>query len=188
MPTDAKRAAVAELTELLRGSSAIAVADYRGLRVADLQAVRRALVESGVEFHVVKNSLTSLAADEAGRGQLKPMLAGPTALATTSGDAVTMAKSVLDALRPYARVVTLRGGLLGDRPIDADALQRLSTMASREILLVRVAGGMAAPMSRMATVLAAPIAGLGRVLAAVAEQKGSAGGTATESGGTSAGS
>lgn len=187
MPTDEKRQTVAELAELLRGSTALAVADYRGLRVRDIQAVRRALGDD-VEFHVVKNSLMSIAADEAGRSELKPLLSGPTALATTPGDAVAMAKSVLDALRPYARVVTLRGGLLGDRAIDVDALQRLSTTASREILLGRVAGGMAAPMSRMATVLAAPIASLGRVLAAVAEQKGSTGGTVAESGGAPAGS
>lgn len=188
MPTDAKRQAVAELAEMLGGSAALVVADYRGLRVADIQAVRRALGANGVEFHVVKNSLMSIAADDAGRSELKPFLAGPTALATTPGDAVALAKSVLDALRPYSRVVTLRGGLLGERAIDADGLQRLSTLASREVLLGRVAGGMAAPMSRMATVLAAPIASLGRVLAAVAEQKSSAGGTATESGGTPAGS
>ncbi len=188
MPTEEKRQAVAQLAELLRNSAALAVADYRGLSVADIQAVRRALGASGVEFRVVKNSLMSIAADEAGKSELKPLIAGPTALAMTPGDAVAMAKSVLEALRPYARVVTIRGGLLGERAIDAEALQRLSTVASREVLLARVAGGMAAPMSRMATVLAAPIASLGRVLAAVAEQKGSAGGTAAESGGAPAGS
>ena len=188
MPTEEKRQAVAELAELLRGSSALAVADYRGLRVSDIQAVRRALSPSGVEFRVVKNSLMSIAADEAGRSELKPLLAGPTALATTPGDAVAMAKGVIDALRPYSRIVTIRGGLLGDRAIDAEALQRLSTTASREVLLARIAGGMASPMSRMATVLAAPIASLGRVLAAVAEQKSSAGETAAESGGAPAGS
>ena len=188
MPTEAKRQAVAELAELLRSSTALAVADYRGLRVTDIQAVRRALAPSGVEFRVVKNSLMSIAADEAGKAELKPLLTGPTALATTPGDAVALAKSILDALRPYSRVVTLRGGLLGERAIDADALQRLSATASREVLLARVAGGMAAPMSRMATVLAAPIASLGRVLGAVAEQKTTAGGTATESGGAPAGS
>jgi len=171
MPTDTKRQAVTELAELLRSSSAVAVADYRGLKVADMQTVRRALRESGVQLHIAKNRLLKIAADEADLAELKPLLEGPTALATIDGDEAAMAKALADAFRPYSRVVTLRGGMLGSRAIDASQLTRLATLPSRDVLLARLAGGMAAPMTGMAGVLAANLRNLVGVLSAVADQK-----------------
>jgi len=171
MPTDVKRQAVTELAELLRSSSAMAVADYRGLKVSEMQTVRRTLRESGVQLTVAKNRLLKIAADEADRADLKPMLTGPTALATIDGDEAAMAKALADALRPYARVVTVRGGMLGATPIDAAQLTRLATLPSREILLGKLAGSMAAPISGMAGVLAANLRNLVGVLAAVADKK-----------------
>ena len=171
MPTDIKRQAVTELAELLRSSSAIGVADYRGLKVSDMQSVRRTLRENGVQLHIAKNRLLKIAADEADRTELKPMLEGPTALATIDGDEAAMAKALADAFRPYSRVVTLRGGMLGSVAIDASQLSRLATLPSREVLLAKIAGGMAAPMTGMANVLAANIRNLANVLNAVADQK-----------------
>ena len=172
MPTDTKRQAVSELAELIRSSSAMAVADYRGLKVSDMQAVRRTLRESGVQLHIAKNRLLKIAADEADRAELKPLLSGPTALATIDGDEAAMAKALADAFRPYSRIgVTWRGGMLGDRPIDASQLARLATLPSREVLLGRIAGGMAAPMTGMAGVLAANIRNLVGVLSALADKK-----------------
>lgn len=171
MPTDVKREAVAELAELLRSSSAMAVADYRGLKVSEMQTVRRTLRENGVQLHVAKNRLLKIAADEADRPELKPMLEGPTALATIDGDEAAMAKALAEALRPYSRVVTVRGGMLGSRAIDASQLTKLATLPSREVLLGKIAGGMAAPMTGMAGVLAANLRNLVGVLAAVADKK-----------------
>lgn len=171
MPTDAKRQAVTELAELLRSSSAIAVADYRGLKVAEMQAVRRSLRDNGVQLTVAKNRLLKIAADEADRAELKPMLDGPTALATIDGDEAAMAKAVADALRPYSRVVSLRGGMLGSVAIDASQLSRLATLPARDVLLGRIAGGMAAPLTSMAGVLAANLRNLVGVLSAVADKK-----------------
>jgi large subunit ribosomal protein L10 len=172
MPTDIKRQAVTELADLLRSSSAIAVADYRGLKVSDMQSVRRTLRDSGVQLHIAKNRLLKIAADEADRAELKPMLEGPTALATIDGDEAAMAKALADAFRPYSRIgVTLRGGMLGSTAIDASQLSRLATLPSREVLLAKIAGGMAAPMTGMAGVLAANIRNLVGVLSAVADQK-----------------
>jgi large subunit ribosomal protein L10 len=171
MPTDTKRQAVAELAELLRTSSAIAVADYRGLKVSDMQSVRRTLRDSGVQLHIAKNRLLKIAADEADRAELKPMLTGPTALATIDGDEAAMAKALSDALRPYSRVVTVRGGMLGSQAIDAAQLTRLATLPSRDVLLGKIAGGMAAPMTNMAAVLAANLRNLVGVLSAVADKK-----------------
>jgi large subunit ribosomal protein L10 len=171
MPTDVKRQAVAELAELLRTSSAMAVADYRGLKVSEMQSVRRTLRDSGVRLTIAKNRLLKIAADEADRAELKPLLDGPTALATIDGDEAAMAKALAEALRPYSRTVTVRGGLLGDQPIDADQLTRLATLPSREVLLGKLAGGMAAPMTGMAGVLAANLRNLVGVLSAIADQK-----------------
>ena len=131
MPTDTKRQAVAELAELLRSSSAMAVVDYRGLKVSDMQSVRRTLRDSGVQLHIAKNRLLKIAADEADRTELKPSLSGPTALATIDGDEAAMAKALADALRPYTRAgITVRGGMLGNRAIDASQLTRLATCCS----------------------------------------------------------
>ncbi len=171
MPTDVKRQAVAELAELLRASSAMAVADYRGLKVSDMQAVRRTLRDSGVQLHIAKNRLLKIAADEADRTELKPRLTGPTALATIDGDEAAMAKALADALRPYSRTVTVRGGMLGSQAIDASQLTRLATLPTRDVLLGKIAGGMAAPMTGMAAVLAANIRNLVGVLSAVADKK-----------------
>jgi large subunit ribosomal protein L10 len=172
MPTDIKRQAVTELAELLRSSSAMAVADYRGLKVSDMQAVRRTLRDSGVQLTIAKNRLLKIAADEADRAELKPLLEGPTALATIDGDEAAMAKALAEALRPYARTgISVRGGMLGNRAIDASQLTRLATLPSRDILLGKIAGGMAAPMTSMAAVLGANLRNLVNVLHAVADQK-----------------
>jgi large subunit ribosomal protein L10 len=171
MPTDVKRQAVAELTELLRSSSAMAVADYRGLKVSEMQSVRRSLRDAGVQLTIAKNRLLKIAADEAELPELKPMLTGPTALATIDGDEATMAKALSDALRPYSRVVSVRGGMLGSTAIDSSQLTRLATLPSREVLLGKIAGGMAAPLTGMAGVLAANLRNLVGVLSAVADQK-----------------
>ncbi len=170
MPNESKRQAVSALAEMLRGSSAMAVADYRGLSVSDMQVVRRSLRANGVELHVAKNRLLKIAADEVGLEELKPMLAGPTALATISGDEVTLARALQEAFRPY-RGVTLRGGLLGTSAIDGSGLSRLASLPSREVLLSQLAGGMAAPISGMASVLAANLRNLVGVLSAVADKK-----------------
>jgi large subunit ribosomal protein L10 len=170
MPTDAKRQAVTELAEMLRGSTAIAVADYRGLKVSEMQIVRRSLRAAGVELHVAKNRLLKIAADQADRADLKPMLEGPTALATISGDEVALAKALQDAFRPY-RVVSLRGGLLGNQSIDAAGLARMASLPSRDVLLGRLAGGIASPITGFASVLAANLRNLAGVLNAVADQK-----------------
>jgi large subunit ribosomal protein L10 len=176
MPTDAKRQAIAELTELLRSSSALAVADYRGLKVSEMSSVRRLLRASGVELHVAKNRLLKIAAAEAGRAELTSLLSGPTALATSSGDETSLAKALQDALRPYSKVVALRGGLLGGVAVDAAAFQQLASLPSREVLLGRLAGVMVAPIAGMAGVLAGNLRNLVGVLSAVADQKRASGG------------
>ncbi len=107
MPTEAKQETVAELTEEARGSAAMIVSEYRGLKVSELGEIRRNLRKQNVSYRVVKNRLMKIAATEAGAERLGLLLEGPTAVAFGSGDEAAMAKAVLDTLRPY-RVVKNR--------------------------------------------------------------------------------
>jgi large subunit ribosomal protein L10 len=171
MPTEAKKAAVAELKDELSKARAMIVADYRGLTVSDISAVRRNLRGEGITYRVVKNRLAKIAAQDAGNGELTELLEGPSALAMTSGDEVTLARTFLDAVRPF-RTVTVRGAVLSGRRIDADSVTRLAALPSREILLGQLAGGMASPLSSMASLLSAPLRNLGYALSQLAEQRG----------------
>jgi large subunit ribosomal protein L10 len=173
MPTEAKRATVAKLKDEIAGSHAAIVADYRGLTVADLKQIRTSLRAQGISYRVVKNRLARIAASEAGRDELRELLDGPTGLALGGADEVTLARAFLDAVRPF-RVVTVRGGLIGERRIDAEGVTRLAALPSREVMLAQLAGGMAAPLSALASVIAAPLRNLGYALAQLAAQRGAA--------------
>jgi large subunit ribosomal protein L10 len=170
MPTEAKRATVAELREELSRSNAALVADYRGLSVSDIGAIRRALREQGITYRIVKNRLARIAADEAGRAELGELLDGPTGLAMGGPDETTLARTFLDAVRPY-RTVVVRGGVVGTRRIDGDDVTRLSRLPNRDVLLAQLAGGMASPLSTLASLFAAPLRNLGYGLQQLAERK-----------------
>ncbi len=170
MPTEAKRATVAALKEDLSAAKATIVADYRGLTVADISAVRRALRGQGIKYRVVKNRLAKIAAQEAGNTELAALLEGPSAVAMGGGDEVALAKSFLDAIRPY-RTVAIRGAVLGGLRVDAASVTRLATLPSREVMLGQLAGAMVAPLANMASLLAAPLRNLGYALSQLADQK-----------------
>ena len=171
MPTEEKRAAVAELTEAIAGSKGSIVADYRGLSVGDLGTIRRSLREQGVQYRIVKNRLAKIAAEQAGVGELSELLQGPTGIALSSGDEAALARTFLDAVRPF-RTVEVRGGVVGGRRIDAAGVTRLATLPGREVLLAQLAGGIASPLSTMAGLLNAPLRNLAYALQQLAEQRG----------------
>jgi large subunit ribosomal protein L10 len=170
MPTEAKKATVAALKEEFSAAKAMIVADYRGLTVADISAIRRGLRGNGIKYRVVKNRLAKIAAQEAGNTALAGLLEGPSALAMGGGDEAALAKSFLDAIRPY-RTVVVRGAVLGGQMVDADSVTRLATLPPREVLLAQLAGGMASPLASMASLFAAPLRNLGYALAQVADRK-----------------
>ena len=174
MPTEAKRETIAELREALAGSRTLIVSEYRGLTVKELAEIRRALRKQDVSYRVVKNRLMRIAAQDTVGGALSPLLIGPTAIAFGNDESAT-AKAVLDATRPY-KLVTVTGGVLGDRPIDADGVRTLANLPSREVLLAKLAGGMQAPVATLAGLLAANIRNLGYALSQVRDQKTQAGG------------
>ena len=117
MPTEAKRETVAALREALAGSRTLIVSEYRGLTVREIAEIRRALRKQDVSYRVVKNRLMRIAAQDSVGEALSPLLVGPTAIAFGNDESAT-AKAVLDATRPY-KLVTVTGGVLGDRSIDA---------------------------------------------------------------------
>jgi large subunit ribosomal protein L10 len=170
MPTEAKRATIAALREELAKSRTLIVSEYRGLSVKEIAEIRRALHKQDVKYRVVKNRLMRIAAEDSVGAALSPLLVGPTAIAFGNDEAAT-AKALIDATRPYNRVVRITGAVLGDRAIDADAVTRLAALPAREVLLARLAGGMQAPVATLGGLFAAPLRNLGYALAQVAEQK-----------------
>src|SRR4051812_6291247 len=133
-----KAAAVAELTEHFRGSSAAVLTEYRGLTVAQLKELRRSLGE-GATYAVVKNTLTKIAAREAGVQGLEDLLNGPSAIAFVKGDPVDAAKGLRNFTRANPLLV-IKGGVLEGKPLTAAEINRLADLESREVLLARAAG------------------------------------------------
>ena len=154
MPKSEKLQKVSELTERIRGSRAMFIADYRGLTVADVTELRRTLRESGARFTVAKNTLLRRAAGEAGVDGLDDLLQGPTAVAFVDGDPITAAKSLVDAIRRF-RTLEIRGGFMEGRVMTSAEAQNLATIEPREVLLAKLAGAMKAEMSRAAYMLQA---------------------------------
>jgi large subunit ribosomal protein L10 len=164
----AKAKAVEGLQQQLERSTAIIVTAYRGLKVAELQDLRRKLRPKGVEYHVVKNSLFSRAADGSGRGALRTLLTGPTAVALGTSDEVDLARGLIDETRTF-KTLKIVGGFLGGRLMSAEDVQALARLPSKLQLQATLVGSLTAPLSQTVAVLQAPLAQLIRVLNAKAE-------------------
>lgn len=170
MPTPQKEETVQQLQELLYEATVAIAADYRGLTVAEMTALRRKLGETGVQFHVVKNTLASIAAQRLGREAMQELFSGPTALVVGYGDQVEAAKALQDYLRVSRLNLTLRGALLGDRVLSTQELQTLANLPRKEVLLAQLFGGMQAPISGLASVLHQVLSSVVYVLDARAKQ------------------
>ena len=178
-PRPEKVAVVNEVRERFDSADAALLTEYRGLTVTELAALRGALRESGTEYKVYKNTLVRRAAAEAGITEIDDLLVGPTAIAFISGDAAVAAKALKDFAKT-APALIIKGGLLGKRllsPADASALAELP---SREVLLARIAGGLAAPMQKFAGLLQALPRNFAYGLAALVEKGGAPGAPVAE--------
>jgi large subunit ribosomal protein L10 len=172
MPTEAKRETIETLRAELDASRTMIVSEYRGLKVKDITEIRRALRKQNVSYRVVKNRLMRIAAqDTPAADALSPLLSGPSAIAFGNDEAAT-AKAVIDATRPYAKIVKITGGVLGSRAIDADGVTRLATLPSREVLLAEVLGAIVAPLSTTAGLFDAPLRDVVGLVAALIDQRG----------------
>jgi large subunit ribosomal protein L10 len=166
MPRADKVDKVRELTQRFTASGGAMFADFRGLTVKDATELRRSLRDAGARFAVVKNTLTRLAAKEAGVDGVFALLEGPTAIAFIDDDPVAGAKAVLDLAKRFP-ALAVKGALIEGRVLGEADARALATLDTREVSLGKVAGMLQAPLARMAYVLRAP---LERIAYALAER------------------
>ncbi|HMQ38246.1 MAG: 50S ribosomal protein L10 [Propionibacterium sp.] len=164
-----KAAAVAELKDSFTSAAAAVLTEYRGLTVKNLQDLRRSLGENA-SYAVAKNTLTTIAAREAGIEGLEAQLSGPTAIAFISGDVADVAKGLRDFAKANPHLV-IKGGVMDGRVLDAEGVKKLADLESREVLLAKLAGAMNGNLAKAAGLFAAPLSQAARVLAALSEQK-----------------
>lgn len=164
-----KAAAVAELSELFRGSSAAVLTEYRGLTVAQLKELRKAL---GADAHytVAKNTLTAIAAREAGLEGFASKLEGPSAIAFVTGDPVAAAKGLRDFAKTNPALV-IKAGVLDGREISTADVNALADLESREVLLAKAAGAMKAKLFQAAYLFTAPASKAVRTIDALREKQ-----------------
>jgi large subunit ribosomal protein L10 len=161
----AKSRAVDALAEQLSSSTAVIVTEYRGLKVGELQDLRKRLRPRGVEYHIVKNSLMTRAAAKTKREGLAKLLAGPTAIALTKGDEVDLAKGIADELRGL-KALKIVGGLIGAQTLSADEVQSLARLPGKAYLQGELVGSLQAPLGQLTSVLHAAHRSLIHVLTA----------------------
>src|SRR6476620_8602637 len=181
-----KAADVADLVESFQEASGAVLTEYRGLSVKQLQDLRRSLGENA-NYAVVKNTLTQIAAKEAGVDGVDDLLSGPTAIAFINGDVVEAAKGLRDFAKANPTLV-IKGGVLDGKSLDPSEIAKLADLESREVLMGKLAGAMLASLSQAVYLLNAPLSQAARLagaLQAKAEQdptilKGGAGEPAAE--------
>jgi large subunit ribosomal protein L10 len=170
VPNASKVAEVEAIKGYLNGSVAALLTEYRGLKVKDMGELRDSLRGSETDYRVLKNTLTGIAASEAGYQELLPLLDGPTAVAFVHGDPVQAAKDLAEFARTHPALV-VKGGVLDGRVVDADSVRQLATLESREVMLTRLAGMFQASLQRTAIMLAAPLRQVATMSAALRDQR-----------------
>ena len=164
-----KAAAVAEIADRFRESNAAVLTEYRGLTVAQLKELRTAL-RGNATYAVVKNTLTQVAAKEAGVEGLDEQLVGPSAIAFVTGDPVAAAKGLRDFAKANPQLV-VKGGVLEGRALTAEDVTKLADLESREVLLAKLAGAMKANLTKAAGLFNAPASQVARLAAALQDKR-----------------
>ena len=145
-----KEAAVAELTEDFRTATATILTEYRGLSVTSMKQLRRALGDK-TKYSVVKNTLTKIAAKNAGVDLSPDLLVGPSAVAFVNGDAIDAAKSLRDFAKENPFLV-IKGGIYEGKAVTKEEIMQLANLESREVLLAKLAGAMKGSLAKAARV------------------------------------
>ena len=151
-----KQAVVAELAEQLKNSPAGVVVNYQGITVEADTKMRKALREAGVDYKVLKNSLTGRACDEVGLGDMKQYLTGMTAIAIGTTDPVAPAK----VLKEYAEKIEtfqILGGYLDGKVVDVETVNQLADIPSKEVLIAKLLGSIKSPLYGLAYALQAVV-------------------------------
>lgn len=165
-----KEEAVKEIVGHFKGSDAALLTEYRGLHVGEIKEVRTALREANAEYKVLKNTLARIAVREVGLEELVAMLQGPTAIAFIHGDAAAAAKALDESARKFP-VLTIKGGVLNGKILDADQAKELASLEPREVQLAKIATMLNSPLQQTANVLSALLRDLGSMLAQLASKK-----------------
>ncbi|MEW6267566.1 MAG: 50S ribosomal protein L10 [Thermodesulfobacteriota bacterium] len=166
-----KEEVVAGLTDKLALAKAVVVTDFKGLKVGEMDNLRRKVREAGAEYEVAKNTLAKRAAQGLEASVLADLLVGNSGLATTRGDPAALAKALVEFVKGNDKV-TIKGGALAGRLLDPAQIKALADLPGREILLATLFGVMNAVPTGLVRVLAAVPQGFLRALAAIRDQKG----------------
>jgi large subunit ribosomal protein L10 len=166
-----KERVVERLAERLRSTESLMVADYRGLTMPEIDELRTRLLEAGARFTVVKNSLTKLAAEQAGTTDVLQLIEGPTGIAfiEAEGDPVAVAKVLNETARAHD-VLVIRGGVLEGSIVGEDEIKRLATLPPADVLRAQLVGALSAPMATVVGVFSAPLRDFVGVLQARIDQ------------------
>jgi large subunit ribosomal protein L10 len=166
-----KERVVAELTERLRTSETLIVADYRGLTNAEIDGLRSKLIEHGARFAVVKNTLTRRAAEAAGSDALLALLEGPSAIAfvESGGDPVAVAKALADAATS-TKILAIRGGILEGKSLTAAEVESLAKLPPADVIRAQLVGAIVSPLTTVVALLTAPLRDLAGLIDARIEQ------------------
>jgi len=151
---ESKKAIVAELINRMGNAASGVIVDYKGISVEDDTKFRSDLRANGVEYSVVKNTLTRFAAKEVGFEALNDVLNGTTSLATSATDPVIAAKLIVAAAKKNENI-KVKAGFVDGRVIDVDTVKKLASLPSREVLIAQILGGMNATITRLAVAVKA---------------------------------
>ncbi len=169
-PRPEKVAVVEEVRQRLASANASVVTEYRGLTVTQLAELRKNLAAVG-DYKIYKNTLVRLAIAGSEYEELTELLSGPTAIAFVNGEISAAAKTLRDFARIYPALI-VKGGLVGASPLSNQDFTRLADLPSRDVLLARFAGALAAPLQQLAGLLQALPRNLAFGLSALIEERG----------------
>jgi large subunit ribosomal protein L10 len=170
MLKEKKEQMIDELASSLSRCTIAVATDYRGLTAKEMVQLRRRLTQLGIEYRVIKNTLTRFAAEKADKKQLEALLTGPVAIAFGYDDVIKPAQVLREHIRSAGSVLQIKGGILGDRLLTAEDVANLATMPPREVLISKLVGQLQAPLQALHNVLSAPLRSLLNVMQARIQQ------------------
>ena len=164
MPTDKGRAAVAEMKDIFEASPLVIAAEYNGVDVAGMSGLRQELRSKGARFKIVKNTFARIAADEAGRSELKEVMGGPIGFVVTDGDPASAAKAFVNYTTDKDLPINIMGGMLDSVVLTADRVKDLAKLPSKDQLIAKMLGSMNSPITGLVMVMSGPVRALATVL------------------------
>ncbi|MEN6349529.1 MAG: 50S ribosomal protein L10 [Syntrophomonas sp.] len=167
---EAKKVIVQEIEQKLKDADLVIFTDYRGLNVDEMTDLRNKLRASGVEYKVLKNTLTEFALENTGHGDVIPYISGPNAVLFSQDDLVGPTKTIYEFIKQYKKLI-VKVGILQGQTMTPDRIKNLADLPPKEVLLAQVVGTMQAPITSFVYVLNANLTGLVRALDKVREQK-----------------